>query len=1768
MISFDNDGSPLRIIGTHSDIDTRKQTEEKLKTSEKRYQSIVDTQKEMICRFKPDTTLVFVNQAYCKMMGLSESELIGRKYIDFIPAEEHLKVAAHLEKVGNNLEPISYEHRVITIKGETVWHEWTDYPTIVENGVVSEFQSVGNDITEKKKTNELIVAANKKLDESNRMLQTIFDIIPGRLFWKDKDLKYIGANKNFLNDAGLKHISELVGKTDYELHWKENAQQYQKDDAYVIKTDTSKIGYEEQLCVADGTNLWLQTSKIPLKDEKGQTIGVFGAYEDITNRKLTELAFQANERFLRKLLLLINDSLQINNQQQLFLTLSKKIKGLFEADNCFVTQWDEEKQQTIPLYADDESLNYANKTGNETEKTLTQSLIEEGQIITVNNAFDSPYLSKSIAQEFESKSLIGIPLVNEEKKFGALIVGFNNHRTFNISDVERANLTAGIINVLLTRNQFMTDLEYSEKMTRSFIQNSPIGILAFDQKGSFNNSNEAALKMFGFPESELMLRTVFELAHPASVKKILEFMQALLEKGSAKADIRMKHHQNTDFWCAAYGVRLNRDLYVAFFVDVTDRVVAKNELEHERALLRGLLNSIPDVVFYKDLEGKYIGGNPLFSKVTGYTAEEYIGKTSEDLFEMNLATELTKNDQEVITEKSEVVDISYLKDKDGKTIPLEITKAPFYSTNGELIGLLGIARDITDRIEKEEALKKGAEFLEDVTKHAPGVLFQYQIDLDGNRKFTYVSAGVENLFGLTPKQVVEYPDLVFEIIHPEDLSGLSDSITNAYKHLTPWQYDFRIQRDPENVEWVSGTALPKESEDGKVTGYGYLKNVTQEKDYQKRLEESDKRFNLALRFADSGLYDWDMKTNEVFYTDSWKIMLGYDESAAFTTIEDWRNLMHPEDVPNIEKAMIGYMEGHTDIFEFEYRLKTFSGSWKWVLTRGVLIKDENNEPLRWIGTDIDISRLKNLEFDLVFRSALQNLLMTMAGKLINLPLDQHPQAINEILGEVGKLVKADRSYIFSLNEANNTASNTYEWCAEGIEPQIEYLQENSVDDLKDWMTAFDRGESYIIDDVFGLPDDDPAKILLAPQGIKSILSVPMLFDNKKIGFIGFDAVVTQKNWSAIEKELLHFFAEILVSMEVRRNNELALIESENMMSMAAEAARTAIWKWDLEANIIKYNNQMSVMLGFTDENISEKPDAYFNLIHIDDFNDVLIKINDCLTSKSSNFELEYRIHQLNGEIIWIHDKGIVVQQTAEGAPKHLIGTRTDITSRKKFELELKDSEQRFRSIYNNSSIGLYRTTPEGQILMVNPALAEILGYDNVDQLEGLNFEHEKMIFTEERKRFLDLIKANGEIKGFETVWLKKNGEKVDVRENAVAIKDNNDEILYFDGSVEDITTRNIQKKALKESEEKFRQLAENVGDAFWLLSADSKVVLYTNPAVYKLLGIDSEKDDLDFLIATSMIHEADVEMIRQYYRSFLLEESAVFDHQFRIVKPNGEIRWVRARSTKIKNAFGDTERVVGIGTDITQQKELELQMAQTIELEKQLGELKTRFVSMASHELRTPLATIMATIETLKAYWPKMNASEIEKRLDKIGIQGEHLRRIMNDVLDYSKVAAGKTIFEPVMSEFNSLINEITDEFKALPMFAHKLSINLGQPQLFFKFDPKMMRQIISNLLSNAFKYTEEGGNVAISYKVQQNNVLHIEISDEGIGIPEKDIPHLFTPFFRASNSSFSPGTGLGLAIVKEAVENHQGTIVAEKNLPKGTKFIIQIPLTKNEKTN
>jgi signal transduction histidine kinase len=251
---------------------------------------------------------------------------------------------------------------------------------------------------------------------------------------------------------------------------------------------------------------------------------------------------------------------------------------------------------------------------------------------------------------------------------------------------------------------------------------------------------------------------------------------------------------------------------------------------------------------------------------------------------------------------------------------------------------------------------------------------------------------------------------------------------------------------------------------------------------------------------------------------------------------------------------------------------------------------------------------------------------------------------------------------------------------------------------------------------------------------------------------------------------------------------------------------------------------------------------------------------------------------------------------------------------------------------------------------------------------------------------------------------------------------------------------------------------------------------------------------------------------------------------------------------------------VGIARDITEQKQAEEALRSALERERELHELKTRFVSMTSHEFRTPLAIIQASLDLIQRYGDRMSGSGRTEHYTRIQEQIYHMTALLNDVLLVGRFDAGHMPFTPTPLDLCHFCRRLADDMSG-EATTHRIVHTCTGGPFIVNADSKLLRQSITNLLSNAAKYSPDGGEIHVLLEREGHQAV-VRIHDEGIGIPEADLPRLFEPFHRAGNVGEIGGTGLGLVIAKRAVELHGGSISVESTPGAGTTFTVRLPLS------
>lgn len=260
----------------------------------------------------------------------------------------------------------------------------------------------------------------------------------------------------------------------------------------------------------------------------------------------------------------------------------------------------------------------------------------------------------------------------------------------------------------------------------------------------------------------------------------------------------------------------------------------------------------------------------------------------------------------------------------------------------------------------------------------------------------------------------------------------------------------------------------------------------------------------------------------------------------------------------------------------------------------------------------------------------------------------------------------------------------------------------------------------------------------------------------------------------------------------------------------------------------------------------------------------------------------------------------------------------------------------------------------------------------------------------------------------------------------------------------------------------------------------------------------------------------------------------------------------------IAKPFQPEEVLVRVDTHLTIQR-LQNDLREALAHEKELNELKSRFLSMASHEFRTPLTSVLLASNLLSRYGDRMSAEKRVRECEIIENSVEHLNGMLDDVLMISKGEAGKIEFLPQPTGISALCWNLAERFKAMCADTQTFTFTPPDDAIEAVVDPKLLEHILSNLLSNAIKYSPDGGTITFEF-LRDGEQLIFRVSDEGIGIPEADQQRLFETFHRGENVGTIKGTGLGLSIVKQFVEMHDGTISAESAENAGTRFQVAIP--------
>lgn len=655
-------------------------------------------------------------------------------------------------------------------------------------------------------------------------------------------------------------------------------------------------------------------------------------------------------------------------------------------------------------------------------------------------------------------------------------------------------------------------------------------------------------------------------------------------------------------------------------------------------------------------------------------------------------------------------------------------------------------------------------------------------------------------------------------------------------------------------------------------------------------------------------------------------------------------------------------------------------------------------------------------------------------------------------------------------------------------------------------------------------------------------------------FYAFEYAPIRGNSSRIEKVcLLHTNIDSLKRQEQTKE----IIEYQ--YHLLAENASDSIWVLNRTLEIEFLSPSCERLTGHSLKELYGM--SPLDLISEDDYRfliNKLEKLKEEFKEKGSQYELDTLV-----EVDVIHKDGHAIPVEISG--KFLTdennqlaafqGISRDISERKKLERELR---KRSKAV-EQSPVSIVITDLEGNIEYANPMFLKNTGY-TFEELEG------------ENPRVLNPGDNPPEI--YEDLWAtisagktwhgemrnqRKSGEIYFEKAVIAPITNHLGKITHYVGVKEDITLKKQATENLEKSEMRFRQMAESIDDVFWLRTDEE--MLYISKAFESIWGVSCQKayDNPDLFF--EMIHPDDKETIKKSLQSNNFPDQGKYDFEYRIVRPDGDIRWVSAKSHPVENQNIKNLRA-GIARDVTERHQFEEELIVARERAEAADQLKAAFLRNISHEIRTPMNAILGFSELLSM--GNLKERQRSKYLNTIVDSSRKLLNIVDDIMVISRLETGNIKLNPESFRPDSVIKELYEDYKEIIPEAVAFTIPSCHTEIYLNIDKERFKAILDKLLSNAVKFTSEGS-IELGCK-PVNNGLRFFVQDTGIGILPKDIEVIFQPFrqLETTVNRVYEGNGLGLTIAARLAEIMGSDINVESKPGVGSLFYFDLKTSKD----
>ncbi|MDF0553666.1 PAS domain S-box protein [Kamptonema sp. UHCC 0994] len=277
------------------------------------------------------------------------------------------------------------------------------------------------------------------------------------------------------------------------------------------------------------------------------------------------------------------------------------------------------------------------------------------------------------------------------------------------------------------------------------------------------------------------------------------------------------------------------------------------------------------------------------------------------------------------------------------------------------VRMVGSIADITDRKVAEEALRESESKFQNLSANVPGMLYQFLLRADGSGSYPYISPACSEIFEIEPETVKQNITLIHDLIHPDERQNYDRLVARAAQTMQPWDWQGRFVLPSGKIKWIQSISQPEDLGNGDSIWHGLITDISDRKLAEEALRQSEERWQLALKGNSDGIWDWNIKTNELFTSARSKEIVGYEDHEIGNQLDEWTGIVHPEDINLVIDAMQDHLNQKTPYYVTEHRHRCKDGSYKWILGRGKALWDEEGKPVRVVGSHTDISDRKQAE---------------------------------------------------------------------------------------------------------------------------------------------------------------------------------------------------------------------------------------------------------------------------------------------------------------------------------------------------------------------------------------------------------------------------------------------------------------------------------------------------------------------------------------------------------------------------------------------------------------------------------------------------------------------------------------------------------------------------------------------------------------------------------------------------------------------------------------